>query len=254
MGTLGVGVIQMRVRWDPAKNTRRIVELLEGVKPGDIVVTPEGSLYGYPSSGDVGELALIDGAGAERAVEPLERTAAERRIVLWVGVVRKVEEGWVNEAVALSTEARRTYRKCNLATLERDLFVAGSSLPIFEAGGARAGVQICRELRFPEQWIGLALAGAEILLHLNNAAGNPDKFDVWRSMLVARGHETQRWVASANAAHPRQHSPSIIVAPTGEVVLKLEPGIDASQRTELDPGVVRNEYLSQRTVLSSTPP
>jgi predicted amidohydrolase len=250
MATIGVDVIQMHVGWDPDENAHRMVELLDGAELGDVVVTPEGSVSGYPSSGDVGDLSLIDHAGIERALDGLEGTAQEKGIVLWVGVVRKLKEGWVNEAIALSAEARRTYRKCNLATLERDLFLPGSSLPTFDVAAARAGVQICRELRFPEQWIGLALAGAQVLLHLNNASGSPEASDVWRSMLVARAHETQRWVASANAAHAVQHSPSVVLAPTGDVVLELETGGEASQRAELDLGVVRDDYLNQRTVLS----
>jgi predicted amidohydrolase len=250
MGTIGVDVIQMHVGWDPDENARRIVELMETPKPGDTVVTPEGSVSGYPTSGNAGDLSQIDHSGVERALDGPEQTARQIEVVIWVGVVRKLEEGWVNEATALSAGARRTYRKCNLATVERDLFVPGSSLPIFDAGRVRTGVQICRELRFPEQWIGLALAGAELLLHLNHAVGSPDVSEVWRSMLVSRAHETQRWVVSANAAHPQQHSPSVVVAPTGEVVLELKSGDETSERAELDLGAVRNAYLNQRAVPS----
>jgi predicted amidohydrolase len=246
MTTVGVQLVQMQVGWNAGTNARGIMDSLADARRGDIVVTPEGSVSGYPASGDVDELSRIKADEVGEALELLEGCAREKHLSLWVGVVRSIGPRWVNEAVGFSSEGRRTYRKRNLADLERPLFERGSELPTFLAGQATIGVQICRELRFPEQWVALALGGAQLLLHMNNAVGAPKFFDVWRSMLVARAHETQRWVVSANAADPQQHCPSAVIAPTGEIALELPRGSNAAHRVELDLDAVRNDYLSQR--------
>jgi predicted amidohydrolase len=194
----------------------------------------------------VGDLDRINAAGVEGALGALEHAARERSLLLWVGASRSEGSSWVNEAVGLSADERRTYRKRNLADIERQLFRGGSELPSFQTGSVTMGVQICRELRFPEQWIALASGGAELLAHLNHAVGTPATLDVWRAMLVGRAHENQRWVASANAADANQHCPSLIVGPTGEVVVEMAPGIDELERVEVDLDAVQDTFLRQR--------
>jgi predicted amidohydrolase len=249
--TVGVSIVQMHVGWNSGENADRIVGLLGDARPGDIVITPEGSVSGYPATGNVGDLDRINAADVEGGLGVLEHAARERSLLLWAGVVRSVGSIWVNEAVGLSADERRTYRKRNLADVERHLFEGGSELPTFQTGSVTMGVQICRELRFPEQWIALASGGAQLVAHLNHAAGTPAMFDVWRAMLVGRAHENQRWVASANAADPDQHCPSLIVAPTGEVVLEMAPGIDSVGRIEVDLDAVEDTFLRQRLPVAS---
>jgi predicted amidohydrolase len=113
-------------------------------------------------------------------------------------------------------------------------------------GGGAAAVQICREVRFSEQWLLLADRGAAVFLHPDNGIMPGWSFDVWRSLLVARAHETQRFVVSANAAHPDQHAPSLVVAPTGEVIDELPRGTTVIRRYELDLSTIEGTYLSQR--------
>ena len=58
------------------------------------------------------------------------------------------------------SERTWTYRKVNLAMHERGKLAAGSMLPTLELDLATervtVGVQLCREIRFPEQWRSLA--------------------------------------------------------------------------------------------------
>lgn len=164
---------------------------------------------------------------------------------------RAVGEGnWVNAAYGFSPDgAAYTYHKINLATHERGVFCAGSDLPVFElqapGGSFRVGVQMCRELRFPEQWGWMARRGAQIFLHLNNAVGSDVQQPVWKSHLVSRAAETQRFVLSANNAAPQQVCPTLAVAPDGQVageIVSPELGI---LRVELDLTKVSNWYLDQ---------
>jgi len=112
-------------------------------------------------------------------------------------------------------------------------------------GKIRAGIQICRELRFPEQWGWLARGGAQIILHLNNAIGDDLFQSVWKSHLVSRAAETQRFVISANNAAPKQGSPTIAIAPDGQIIDEIVSAELGILRVELDLSKVSNWYLDQ---------
>ncbi|GAA1820439.1 hypothetical protein GCM10009735_63450 [Actinomadura chokoriensis] len=80
-----------------------------------------------------------------------------------------------NTALCFSPSGRRwTYKKINLAMNERGLLAAGDHLPTLEVGGGdvpfTVGVQICREIRFPELWQCLAEAGVQVFVYLTHAA------------------------------------------------------------------------------------
>lgn len=246
VSVIGAVLAQIPVGWSVEENSAAIMAALDGAQAGDILITPEGSLTGYPTDGDVEQLSFIDEGAVAEALDRLETAAAEVGASLWVGVLSQDSGRWVNEAIELSADVRRVYRKRNLAHVERPLFAAGVDLPTFPTGQTQVGVQLCRELRFPEQWISLARSGAEVFVHPNNGVAPPWVFDVWRSMLVARAHETQRFVVSVNAARDDQHCPSMVVAPSGVVLIELPAGATTIVRSELDLIQVSDEYLSQR--------
>ena len=100
-----------------------------------------------------------------------------RQIHLWVGTYIQDGSQWFNAAFGFTPSGgAHQYRKINLATHERGTISPGSDLPVFELqvpeGILKVGVQICREIRYPEQWGWLAQQGAQAILHLNNAVGD----------------------------------------------------------------------------------
>ena len=242
----GLVLAQTSIGWEVDRNLAQILEAAELARRGDVVVTPEGSLSGYPTDGVIDELMRIDHRAVEVAMTTLDGTAAAADIAIWIGVVSRPDGRWVNEAIEVSSRGRRSYRKRNLAHHERGHFKAGTGLPLFPWSSARVGVQMCRELRFPEQWSALGLNGANIFLHMNNGRADASVFEIWRSMLIARAHETQRWVASANIADPDQHAPSMIVHPSGVIERELARGEEGAIRVEVDLSEIREDYLSQR--------
>ncbi|KUL26215.1 carbon-nitrogen hydrolase family protein [Actinoplanes awajinensis] len=162
----------------------------------------------------------------------------------------------------------QVYRKINLAMNERGRLRPGAALPTFEvAPGDEAadgpggtdrrflvGMQLCREIRFPEQWQHLAAAGTDLFAYLTNAANRNEPPGVWRSHLISRAAENQRFLAAANIAHPDQHCPSMIVSPRGEVLAELPPGSPGLLRHTADLADNSRWYLDQRRhdVLPST--
>ncbi|MGH7540798.1 MAG: carbon-nitrogen hydrolase family protein [Gemmatimonadota bacterium] len=251
---IGVVVARTPVGISIRHNVEAITAALSTARSGDVVVTPEGSLSGYPVGDDQVAVRTPDADEVAAALDVLAVEASARRVCLFVGICGPHGRGgaWFNDAVGLLSDGTSLrYRKVDLATAERGRFGAGDDLPVFGLPARRdevtVGLQICREVRFPEQWRLLAQRGAQLFLHLNHRLGtDPVGLATWRAMLIARAAENQRFVASANAASRDGGSPSIDAAPDGSVLGESRPGTEDAVRVEADMGEVADWYLDQR--------
>jgi predicted amidohydrolase len=224
-------------------------EVVGETRPGDVVVLPEGALSGY---GD--DLSPLDGIDREEltdAVRRVARLAWRRRVHVFCGSLLPADDGWYNAGLFFPAEGpHQVYRKINLAVHERGRLRPGDHLPTVDIpypdGHVTAGVQLCREIRFPEQWQYLAAAGARLFVYLTHAANPAEPGGVWRSHLISRAAENQRFLVSANVAHADQHCPSMVVSPRGEVLGELPAGRPGLLRHTLDPGETGDWYLGQR--------
>jgi predicted amidohydrolase len=242
-------VVQTPVTWDISKNLATITSSLAEAGAGEIVVLPEGCLSGYDDR--LSGLDQLDPDALARAVDRLAGLAANRGIHLFCGSLLFEDGAWWNAAIYLSPDGIRwTYRKVNLATHERGRLAAGSELPVLrlrlDGGSLAVGVQLCREIVFPEQWRYLAEAGAQAFVYLTNAANPAVPPGVWSSHLISHAAVNQRFVIASNIADPRQHCPSMIVSPRGEVLGALPASPPGVLRTVIDTGDVSDWYLSQR--------
>ncbi len=235
--------------FDVAENLRRMVELLEPCDSHDVVVFPEASLSGY--SDDITFLAGIDQQQVRDGLETLHAVARKKNLHVFVGACLEDEQGWRNQAYYLApTGERGVYNKANLATHERGHLIPGDSLPIFHLplaeGILRVAVQLCRELRFPGQWRVLSEAGAELFVYMTHVIDDELHRPVWRSHLISRAAENQRWVAAVNVVHPAQGCPSMLIDPTGLVIDEAVSEQACRMRAEIDTNAVSNWYLNQR--------
>jgi predicted amidohydrolase len=248
LNTISALLVQFPVSLSVSENVKAIEQALNHAHPGELVLCPEGCVSGY--SRDLTFLHKIDRKVVEDSLSELEIQARRRGIHLWVGAVVNEEGAWRNAAFGFTPQGQmHTYYKVNLASHERGTFLAGCGLPLFslefEGGPMTVGVQICRELRFPEQWGWLARQGAQVILHLNNAIGNSRNRTVWRSMLVSRAAETGRFVLSANNGAEGRQGPSMAVAADGQLLGEIAHRGTATLRVSLDLTQVSNWYLDQ---------
>ena len=121
------------------------------------------------------------------------------------------------------------------------------------AGELQTGVQLCREIRFPEQWHCLARQGAPVLIYLTYAANPAEPPGVWRAHLISRAAETQRFVLAANVAHGTQHCPTMIVSPRGQVLGEAPAGTAATLERLIDLGDPRTLTRRDATTWSRPP-
>ncbi len=230
------------------ENVDLIREVLARALPEDLIVLPEGALSGYEE--DPAFLSKVDPAAVEEGLRILGEEAANRKLHLFFGSCLLEGGRWYNAGFYRGPRGEEfVYRKVNLANKERGYFAAGSQLPVLEIGvdgrTVKVGMQLCREIRYPEQWRHLAYAGAEVFVYLNNAVGDESLLPVWRSHLVSRAAENQRFVLGANNARPGQKCPSLAVDPEGKVLWEVVSDSAAVGRVELDLSRAGDGYLGQ---------
>ena len=112
-----------------------------------------------------------------KALEPLLRRAAQARIAVHVGFCEKADGKYFNTALLTDRDGRLcgTFRKIHLPGTKADdgfaqvyepyYFAHGDTgYRVWDCAGARVGIAICQDRRYPESYRALALQGAEIIL------------------------------------------------------------------------------------------
>ena len=239
---------QFPVTLSVKENLTYIFGILASAAPGGMVVFPEGSVSGYDT--DPSFLKAIDTEAVQSGLEKIGALAVRRKLLVWVGTCYLENKRWYNTAWGFAPDGKKyIYKKVNLATSERQAFTAGNALPVFRVpmpnGELKVGIQLCREIRFPEQWGLLARQGAEVILHLDNAVGDAREQVVWKSHLISRAAETQRYVVSVNNAEKEQKCPTLIVAPTGQLIGEMVSSMAGEVTAVLDTSKISDWYLSQ---------
>ncbi|MBD2514752.1 carbon-nitrogen hydrolase family protein [Nostoc sp. FACHB-973] len=246
--TVSATVAQFPVSLDISANMDHLLSIIYAVEEQTLVVTPEGSVSGY--SQDSIFLEQIDTILLEQAIEKLRDEAAQRQLHLVVGSCIQELGNWYNAALYFGPRKEfHVYRKINLATSERGFFKAGNELPAFSVVihglTVSLGIQMCREIRYPEQWRYLAHQGAQVFAFLNNAVGDSEICPIWRSHLVSRAAETQRFIIAANNAASDQKCPTMIINPSGKVLFEVVSPHTAMGNSELNLLDVSNSVFTQ---------
>lgn len=179
--------------------------------------------------------------------QAMSRLAQQHAITLHGGSIAEREgERLFNTTLVFAPDGREIarYRKLHLFDIvtpsgqgyaESSLFGAGESVVCAPAAGAMLGLSICYDLRFPELYLALRRAGAEVLA-VPAAFTTETGRDHWEVLLRARAIETQCFVLAPAttgthfdaAGRPRTTwGHSMVIDPWGRVVASLgaEPGL-----------------------------
>ena len=233
-GTLRVACVQMTSGPDKAANLER-AELLVGraaATGADIVVLPEK--WNAIGSADVLHAAAEPLDGGE-SVEALRAWAVRLGVAIVGGSITERREGRAklsNTSVVIERDGEivGVYRKIHLfdvdvgghAYRESDAEEPGDEAVVASAAGWPLGLTVCYDLRFPELYRELAVAGARLVTVPSNFTLYTGK-DHWELLLRARAVENQVYVAAAaQAGEPVPGRPSygrsLVADPWGVVV------------------------------------
>jgi deaminated glutathione amidase len=243
------GAVQLNSTEDREANLAKADRLVRQAadRGAELVVLPEKwSVLGTPEQMAAGA-ERIDG----RCVTWAREIASELGIDLVAGSIVEDVPGQSKRAntsvhIGPDGELRAVYRKLHMFDVEVDGVtyaesseeqpgdaVVGSAL----ADGARMGMSICYDIRFPELYRALVSDGAEVLV-IPAAFTLATTRDHWEVLVRARAIENQCFVVAPNqiGPHPpgnRSGGRSLIVDPWG-LVLACAPDLEATIVADLD--------------------
>ena len=243
-----VALVQLDAGPDPETNVRLAAELADraATDGARLVALPEYLQFRGPDDGFRASARPVPGP----FTDPFADVA--RRHGTWVLVGSLAEASGdpdrpFNTSVLIRPdgEIAARYRKVHLFDVaveagpvdtESARVTAGDELVTAEVEGVRLGLSICYDLRFPELYRGLTLAGAQVLTVPANFTERTGR-DHWEVLLRARAIENAAYVLAPSqiGGPPGQpaYGRSMVIDPWGTVVAQA-PDRVAIVHAELD--------------------
>ena len=208
-----------------------------------LIATPEGTNLLQKDRDKL--LPLLRPLEQDLVVQALREAARELGVTLLVGsaLVKRADGKAANRAALITPagEVAATYDKLHMfdvdlpggeSARESATYAPGDRAVLAEAAGAKLGLTICYDVRFPALYRALALARAEVIA-VPAAFTRPTGRAHWEVLLRARAIETGSFViAPAQGGFHEDgrgtYGHSLVVGPWGEVIAHLdhdEPGV-----------------------------
>ncbi|NLY02657.1 MAG: carbon-nitrogen hydrolase family protein [Rhodopirellula sp.] len=244
-----IAAVQMKFAPSIAGNLATIERMVKEAarRRADAVLFPECATTGYAC--DFGALRPKDVAAALETVASL---AARYRINLLVGSAVFRRRKLQNCLVVFDRLGRpiHCYAKCQLVDSDRQFFVPGNSIALFEIDGVRATAVICHERRYPELVRLAVMAGAQILFHPNagmDALSVSRRKRGGRDGIAVRAFENAIFYVFANSVGPQgggkwSAGDSKIVAPDERVLRLADNKNEALLVADLDLALATRRY------------
>jgi predicted amidohydrolase len=227
-----ITIAQMCVDRDLVQNKHKIISLLQHARRDEWMVFPEGALTGYfPEDADF--LSQFRPEMVDEAVQEIGQVVKQMQCHCLLGTALFSDQAWYNAVVLQSYLAEpQVYQKINLSTLDQHHFAAGKEAPVYLIDGVTIGVQVCREVGFPDDWAALKKQGAQVIFHINNALKPYDQ--AWERLLIERAVDNHVFVCSVNNAAEPQKLTSYLVAPSGVMLLRAQEQTEQLLSCELE--------------------
>lgn len=240
-----IKLAQLATSSDITNNKKRIIEVINNTNKDTVVIFPEGMLTGYyPEKENF--VQNIDKPMLAPSIEEIAEVTMKSRCAVIFGSISFENGRAYNSSYLTYRGNTQEYRKCNLSTLDRHHFHPGNKLEVYTILDATAGIQMCRENAFPEQWTYLKTLGAKVVFHPNNAVAKYDGKK--RHLLISRAMENQIFVVSVNTFNESGPLPSLVINPYGDVIYEAPLHTEAIKELEIDLNEVKDEYLKQKRV------
>lgn len=233
-----IALIQMQVlEKNKEANARHGLELIQqAAGDNDLVILPEIWTTGYSLGHLKREAEEMDNG----FIQSLRDIAKENRCLLLPGSVpMKRDDKIFNTSIAIDRTGKivNVYDKVHLFQMyhEDRFFAAGDKFNCYELDGVTMASTVCYDLRFPELYRHMALAGAKICFVV---AEWPDtRGAIWRLLLQARAAENHMFVVGVNAVgtsgKQKFFGHSMVCGPDGRII--AEGGTEEEIiRTEID--------------------
>lgn len=244
---LTVGLTQWHATRDVAANVETARTMIRDCAGADLVLLPENGLM-LGTNTEMRDAALsVDGPEIAALADAAKRAGSP---VVLGGFKRRADGGVRNTALVIGADGEIAggYDKIHLfdARIGGRSFeasgveTAGDRPVLLRVAGATVGLTICYDVRFPELYRELALAGAQVLLvpaAFTQRTGEAH----WELLLRARAVENSAYVVAsatvrgdgADDAFPT-YGHALVAGPWGEVLADLGTAPAARRVVELD--------------------
>ena len=247
-------IVQMCPGSDKAANIAQAEQLCEAAvaedRP-DIIALPEvWTSLGGTREASFANAETLPRPGSNESAGPaysfLQTLARKHRIHVHGGSIGEAAGGGklANTTVVFDPagEEIARYRKIHMFDItapdgkeykESATYTGGTEVVTYEANGTKVGCAICYDVRFPELFLKLRQAGAE-LIFLPAAFTLQTGKDHWETLIRARAIETQCWFAApacwgphtdAAGGERRSYGHSLVADPWGHTVAKVSDGV-----------------------------
>ena len=215
-----IAIAQVEISRDIQCNTEKIIEYIKSCEDTDVLVFPEEMISGYYPE-DEQYITKLNPDKITEGIKAISQEIREKNIEVIIGTALYENSKWYNTTFWFNQDGtiKYLYKKCNLSNLDRNHFTSGSQLEVIDFKGISSSIQMCREIKYPEQWLYLRLQGSEIIFHINNSQVQSDE---WLSLYRTRAYENEIYVVSVNPTYPNQKFCSYTLSPKGEVLLQTE--------------------------------
>lgn len=243
--TVRAALIQTRTPATHAAALVHVAPLIRQAAAGGarFIVTPEGTNILQKDRAKL--LPVLTSVDGDPVVLGLRALAKELNVEILIGsaLVKRDDGQCANRAVLIAADGSivATYDKIHMFDVdlpngetarESRVYTPGERAVIADTEVGRVGLTICYDMRFPHLYRTLAKAGAEIIV-APAAFTRPTGEAHWEVLLRARAIETGAFVLAAAQGGFHEDGRgtwgcSMVVAPWGEVIAKLdhdEPGV-----------------------------
>lgn len=218
-----IALIQMEVlSGQMNENRQKSQDLIEQAAPSaDVLVLPELWLCGYSLKG-VQDFAETKSG---QTLVLLKKLAKRYSVHIITGSLPYREEQQVYNAVFhidRQGEIKAQYSKVHLFSLykEEKFFAPGPTVTTMPLENFQAGLAICYDLRFPELFRTMALAGAHIIFV--PAEWPKVRGSHWLTLAQARAVENQVYVCAVNCVGQHKgdtfYGHSLLISPDGSIL------------------------------------
>jgi predicted amidohydrolase len=252
---LNVGLIQMRTPADQGAALAQAEPLVReaAAKGATLIATPEGTNILQRKREAL--FQKIAAAEDDVAVLGLRRLADELGVWLLIGsaLVRRDDGQCANRAILVKPDGgvAATYDKLHMFDVdlptgehirESSSYTPGDRAVVADAAGAKLGLTICYDVRFPALHNALAKAGAQILT-VPAAFTRPTGAPHWEVLLRARAIETGSFVIAPAQGGTHEDGRatwghSMAISPWGEVIALADHDEPCALMAELDMNAV----------------
>lgn len=241
------------VRGRPDENAVRMEQALRSAR-ADLLVCPELATTGYLYTHREDLAAVAEPVPTGPTCVRLGRAARETGRAIVFGIAERAGDGIFNSAVLLAPDGTSVcYRKAHLFDTETLVFDRSGPSPRHgTVAGARVGLMVCFDWRFPEMARLLAIEGADVIAHPSNLV-----HPYCQDAMITRSLENRVYsITSSRTGSERAGGVDLafagrsqIVSPRGERLAVADATEECVRVAEIDPALARDKRVTARNDL-----